>query len=85
MSRWRIEFKPSAQRKLAKLPAEVRGAIGSALERFAESGQGDLKKMQGTANDWRLRVGDYRVIFRREADRLVILVVDLGHRRDVYR
>lgn len=85
MSSWGIEFTQGAGKAFRKLPKNVQERIRTALRRLADSGQGDLKKMQGSANDWRLRVGDYRVIFRREDDRLVILVLDLGHRREVYR
>ena len=45
----------------------------------------NLKKLAGRGEEWRMRVGDYRIIFERQGDRLVILVLDLGHRREVYR
>lgn len=92
MTRWRVEFRPSADRKLRKLPGEIQAAVIAALERltFEQSNPGEsrvsnLKKLAGRGDEWRLRVGDYRVIFERQGDRLVILVLDLGHRRDVYR
>lgn len=58
----------------------------AALEVIAETGQGDIKALQGDqAGRARLRVGDYRVIFQRQGDRLVILVLQVGNRREVYR
>jgi mRNA interferase RelE/StbE len=42
------------------------------------------KKLTGR-DAWRIHVGDYRVIYEIHAGRLLILVVDLGHRRDIYR
>lgn len=41
--------------------------------------------MVGQKDTYRLRVGEYRIIYRVEDDRLVVLVVRIGHRRDVYR
>ncbi|MEO5341331.1 MAG: type II toxin-antitoxin system RelE/ParE family toxin [Magnetococcus sp. MYC-9] len=42
------------------------------------------KKLEGTADTWRIRTGDYRIIYTIEDDRLVVLVVKIGHRREVY-
>lgn len=58
--------------------------IFAALLRFAESGEGDIKKLQGDSSDLRLRVGDYRVRFTvEEEDELHIHSV--RHRKDAYR
>ena len=43
------------------------------------------KKLEGHPDIWRIRSGDYRVIYTIEDDRLVVLVVKIGHRREVYR
>ncbi|MBF0098723.1 MAG: type II toxin-antitoxin system RelE/ParE family toxin [Magnetococcales bacterium] len=43
------------------------------------------KKIRGTTDMWRIRTGDYRIIYTIEDDRLVVLVVKIGHRREVYR
>ena len=42
-------------------------------------------KLVGTANDWRIRVGDYRIIYEIHDTRLIVLVVRVAHRREVYR
>lgn len=47
--------------------------------------QSDVKRMQGSTNEWRLRVGDYRVIFEPDGGALVLLVLRAGHRREIYR
>lgn len=86
MTGWHVEFLPRAQREFNKLPARPQERILVALERVAETGQGDIKALQGDrAGRARLRVGDYRVIFERQGDRLVILVVQVGNRRDLYK
>ncbi len=64
-----IEWLPPALRDARRLPELVRKRIGSAVERFAASGIGDVKLLEGSAGDYRLRVGDYRILFlRRDAD-----------------
>jgi len=43
------------------------------------------KKLEGSTNTYRVRQGEYRIIYEVEDDRLVVLVVEIGHRKDVYR
>lgn len=92
MTEWRIEFKPAALRCFNKLDKATQAQLGKALDRLAfetaspaEPKLSDLERYQGTPDQWRLRVGSFRVIFRREGERLVILVLDVGNRRDVYK
>ena len=59
--------------------------ISRAVDRYAESGHGDIKKLEGLEGRFRLRVGDYRVIFRFEEDHLVIVVLRVRNRREAYR
>ncbi len=82
---WTVEFTSSAARSFRKLPADLRSRLGSALRRYAETGAGDVRHLVGRDGQWRLRVGDHRIIFERHLDRLVILVLVVGNRRDVYR
>ena len=58
--------------------------IFAALHRFAETGEGDIKKLQGESDDLRLRIGDYRVRFTEEADN-TLLILSVRHRREAYR
>lgn len=63
-----------AQRDLTHLDRAIAVRVIRAVERLAESGQGDVRRLQGTARrEWRLRVGDWRVRFTLERDRLVVL------------
>jgi mRNA interferase RelE/StbE len=85
---WRVEFDADAARDLRKLGHEARRLILTYLRtriataedprRFGRPLTADLKGL------WRLRVGDYRIVAKIEADRLVVLVVTVGHRREVY-
>ena len=43
------------------------------------------KKLQGTGDFYRIRIGDYRVVYQVENERLVVVVVNVAHRRDIYR
>jgi mRNA interferase RelE/StbE len=85
---WTVEFDDRARRELRKLALETQRQILHYLrERIA--GSEDPKQFgkplrQNLAGLWRYRVGDYRLICRLENDRLVVLVLQVGHRRDVY-
>lgn len=86
---WTIEFAPDAAKELKKLGRAEAGRIIRTLEeRIAPL---DDPRTLGArlvgehAGYWRWRIGDYRVVARIEDDRVVILVVRVGHRREVYR
>ncbi|KIZ44436.1 MULTISPECIES: type II toxin-antitoxin system RelE/ParE family toxin [Rhodopseudomonas] len=76
-----IVFTPAALRQWLKLTPQARERLDAKLSDFADTGQGDIKKLQGQ-DRFRLRVGDYRILFYREAT--TIIVVGVGHRRDIY-
>ncbi|NVO14479.1 MAG: type II toxin-antitoxin system RelE/ParE family toxin [Rhodoplanes sp.] len=76
-----IVFTPAATRQWTKLSTTVRGRIRARLEAFAATGHGDVKALKGRAGT-RLRVGDWRVIFDRDGETIVVVAV--GHRRDIY-
>ncbi len=73
-----------AQRDLRALPPPDASAIIAAIDRLCSTGIGDVVKLRATAMPtWRLRVGDFRVIFTRDAE--TMWVERVGDRRDVYR
>lgn len=74
-----------AQHSLSRIAAEDRERIAGAIRRLAEAPRPPgVKKLSGR-NAWRIRVGDYRVLYEIQDERLLILVVDIGHRREIYR
>jgi len=75
-----IELTRTAQKGLKKMPAKDRAALLAKLKLFAETKQGDVKKLQG-ADAYRLRHGNYRAIFEIENN---ILVIRVAHRKEVY-
>lgn len=82
---YRIEIDPPARRALSKLPTQITTRIIRRLEALAENPRGmGAVKLSGH-NAYRVRVGEYRIIYAVMDDRMLILIVDLGHRRDIYR
>lgn len=86
---WTIEFSDTATRQLERLDKATARRIRDFLrQRLAsvDSPRRFGKPLTGPLGDlWRYRVGAYRILCRIEDDRLVVLVVGIGHRRDVYR
>jgi mRNA interferase RelE/StbE len=76
---------PRAQRELSSLPQTVYEKVKLAIGQLAETPrpQGGLK-LRGREG-WRIRVGDYRIIYDVEDDKRKVVVLQIGHRRDVYR
>jgi mRNA interferase RelE/StbE len=86
MPDYKVLFRPSVDKQLRKLPVEIQRRIVRAVENLtsAPRPQG-VVKLQGDENLWRIRVGNYRIVYEIHDDRLVILVLRVAHRRDVYR
>ncbi len=87
---WQIEFSPTANKALTKLGVDTQERIVRFLrERIAnmDAPRSTGKALVGpTLSDlWRYRVGDYRIFCRIEDERICIVVVEIGHRREVYR
>ncbi|MGW4694317.1 type II toxin-antitoxin system RelE family toxin [Kitasatospora cineracea] len=84
-------FTPHAQRDLLKIPRPDALRILHRLTELQKAlDEGDLsafdiKALQGHNSRWRLRVGDYRVVYTVEDGRLVVWVMTVGNRREVYR
>jgi mRNA interferase RelE/StbE len=84
--KYRIEFKKSAAKVLKKLPKQDRRRIRDKIDSFTENLPDPITtKMQGDNPFHRVRVGDYRIIYEIHEDTLVILVLKIGHRKEVYR
>lgn len=72
-----------AERDLRRLPADVFRRIISAIERLANDPRPDgCRKLAGSDSDWRIRIGDYRVLYEIDDENQLMRV---RHRRDVYR
>jgi mRNA interferase RelE/StbE len=85
MDSYRIEWKRSAAQELKKLPRQAIERIVKAVEQLAtEPYPGGVRKLVGAEHTYRIRVGDYRVVYSVTASVLVIEIIRVGHRRDIY-
>jgi len=85
---WRVEVSDAARKQLRKLGRRNADRIVKTLEQIAaldDPRQRGHALVGDYAGHWRYRVGDYRVIVKIEDQKLVIIVIAIGHRREVYR
>jgi mRNA interferase RelE/StbE len=81
-----VTILPSALGQLAELPSHDQKRIKDRIDRLAvDPRPPGFKKFQGESDLFRLRSGNYRIIYSIADVRLVVLVIRIGHRRDVYR
>ena len=83
--RRRIRWNHQAEDELAALSRPVRQRVLAAIQRLSETGYGDFIKLRGREPEWRLRVGDWRVIFAFVDGGNTIRVLRVLHRREAYR
>jgi mRNA interferase RelE/StbE len=81
-----VEFTRSAWREFEALERAMQRRIATRIDELAKHPfPPTSKKLKGEPDLYRIRVGDYRIIYRVEGSRVTIVVVKIGHRRDVYR
>ncbi len=84
MSRYEVRYTPTAARAIRRLPADVRCLCAAAIARLAEEPERG-KRLHGVLRGLSsYRTGAYRIVYRVEQGVLLIVVVGVGHRRDVY-
>jgi mRNA interferase RelE/StbE len=82
---YRVVLSPSATRQLRKFDPDLRRRIQAVLELLAENPRPPAaSRLVGGAGEWRVRTGDDRVIYEINEGRLLVLVLRMGHRREVY-
>lgn len=83
---YKIEILRSAAKSLKKIPEPDRKRISKKIDELAEQLPiHEESKMKGNNPFHKIRVGDYRIIYEIQDEILVILVVKIGHRKDIYR
>ena len=85
MSRFSIELKSSARKSLEKLEVKDRLRVYAAIELLSENPRPPFSVRIKGSEFLRVRVGDYRILYSINTGRLVILIIDIGHRREIYR
>jgi mRNA interferase RelE/StbE len=82
---YRVEFTTAAARQVRKLPPPVRARVLAAIaELGADPRPAGAKKLVGESTAWRIRIGDYRVIYDVLDAELTVTVVRAAHRREAY-
>jgi mRNA interferase RelE/StbE len=83
---YRIELTPRAQRDFKKLPRHIQPQVARKIDSLAEEPRPHGAEVLADTDDlYRIRSGDYRVIYQIQDDVLLVLVVQIGDRRDIYR
>ncbi len=84
--KYEISFKPSVARQLRKLAKDIAKLISKKIDSLADNPfPHGYTEMKGSKNFYRIKAGDYRIIYTVEHGELLILVVSIGHRREIYR
>lgn len=83
---YRVLLERGAEKDLARLSSESHDRVVAAIRTLATNPRPPgCRKLAGTRNDWRIRVGDYRVIYEIADEIRIVRVNRVRHRRDVYR
>lgn len=83
---YRIAISSAAARQLRKLDAQARRRIQAAIDLLSENPRpAGAKKLVGGGGEWRVRTGNYRIIYELNDDALLVLVLAVGHRRQIYQ
>jgi len=85
---YKVEFLKEAYEEFKKLDKPIRRIIAEKIKLLAENPdalKNNVKPLKGKLKGlYRLRVGNYRVIFQKETDKLLILIIRIGHRGEIY-
>ena len=83
---YKVEFSKVASKQFKKLPENLQGRIQIKIDELAtEPRPNGVKKLKDRENAYRIQVGTYRILYNIMDDLLLITVIRVGHRRDVYR
>jgi len=86
MAKYKVVISSSAEKNLKKIPKKDVGHIVVAMQRLAAHPfPVGARKLSGYEKVFRIRIGKYRVIYEVEGQKLFILVLKIGHRKDIYR
>jgi mRNA interferase RelE/StbE len=89
VSKWKIRFTKTAEKQGRKLSSDIQNRIDNFLTNRLETSPNPRNLGDALVGQWsghfRYRVGDYRIICRIEDETITILVIEIGHRREIYR
>ena len=82
---YKVTLKPTAEKQFAKLPKDIQKRLFAVFIALADNPRPHgMIKLQGNTDYFRVRVGDYRIVYAIDDQELKVLVLTLGHRRDIY-
>ena len=80
---YRVELAPAAQRDLRRLPPQVQARLATPIQSLAHTPRPPgVRKVQGQERTWRIRVGQYRVVYDVHDDRQLVVIVKVDRRRE---
>ncbi|HEY3303266.1 MAG TPA: type II toxin-antitoxin system RelE/ParE family toxin [Candidatus Binatia bacterium] len=83
---YRLYLRPAAEKDLQWLPREVASRVERAINRLCDEPRPrGSKKLSGYENEWRVRVGDYRILYTIDDAKKEVRIARVAHRREVYR
>lgn len=86
MDTYKIEWKRAAIKELEKLPRPMISKIVSAVDHLSSNPYPHgVRKLVSTENSYRIRIGDYRVLYNIVENKLIVEIIRVGHRKDIYR
>jgi mRNA interferase RelE/StbE len=81
--KYKVEFKPKSIKDLRKIDKNNQKVIIEKIEKMAHNLSGDIKKLTNYTPEYRLRVGNYRILFEIEDDKIIIYTIK--HRKESYK
>ncbi|MBG0744843.1 MAG: type II toxin-antitoxin system RelE/ParE family toxin [Cylindrospermopsis raciborskii KL1] len=83
---YKIIITKSIQKQLDNLPSNIQDRVYEKISQLAEEPRPDgVAKLKGYDNEYRIRIGDYRLVYEIQDDKLIVLILQCKHRRDVYK
>jgi mRNA interferase RelE/StbE len=82
---YRVAVAPAAERQLKSLPFDVRKRITARLLKLEHDPYHGSVKLEGDDDFYRVRIGEYRAIYQVRAKELIVLILRIGHRKEIYR
>ena len=80
---YRVELAPAAQRDLRRLPPHIQERLAAPIQALADNPRpSGVRKIQGEDRGWRIRVGQYRVVYDVHDDRSIVVVLKVDRRRE---
>jgi len=82
---WDLQIERRAQKALKKISNPYKTNLIQAIDRLSDNPRPDgCNKLKGSESLWRIRVNDYRIVYQIKDEHLLILIIRIGHRKDIY-